>query len=155
MGDGAKEATALGIVKNIQKSRLEKNLKKSFGLNKILSRSASKSPSGSILFKKYETGEEKFAGEKTIKNLKLKRYTEAFYITYKNLNLIPRLVCRANEKDAEEQKTGSHVKKSGMRKAKANQKSEQGLERITWHDVEKEIQPIYEKIGLNQSVYTL
>lgn len=63
---------------------------------------------------------------KYIKGLKIKRFTEAFYMTYRNLHLIERTSATAVAPT-------------------------EGFE----GDVEKHIQPVFDTIGFNQSIYLL
>jgi hypothetical protein len=59
---------------------------------------------------------------KSIKGSKIKRFTEAFYMTHRNLHLIERTSAAAPAEGSE-------------------------------GDVEKHIQPVFDTIGFNQSIY--
>jgi len=67
-----------------------------------------------------------------IGGLKIKRFTEAFYMTYKNLHLIER-----------------HAGPLLSAPAHSSDLADQAF------DVEKHIQPVFDTIGYNQSIYLL
>lgn len=92
-----------------------------------------------------------------IKGLKIKRFTEALHMTYRNLHLIERtssspvslsyteIDCvKGSSNRAAERLHGAHE----IREANDDGQSET-------IDVEKHIQPVFETIGYNQSIYLL
>jgi len=91
-----------------------------------------------------------------IKGLKIKRFTEAFYMTYRNLHLIERTssspvsLSYTNHEVESNQSDRFHGAPEIQGVHAVNDNGQSGT-----MDVEKHIQPVFETIGYNQSIYLL
>lgn len=129
------------IVRGLQNQILKENLKQTLCLRKMIKKDSNLYPS---LRQKENKEKKSVLTPKSIKDLKLKRFTEAFYITYKNMHLIPSVTTEDFEP--------SRFQKSNMKHVPLTSNKNTGVIR---HNVERAIQPVYENIGYNQSLYTL
>ncbi len=94
-----------------------------------------------------------------IKDLKIKRFTEAFYMTYRNLHLIERtsflpILSNSTNYEIESNQFNWFHETSKIQEIQAVNNNRQ-LETTKDIDVEKHIQPVFETIGYNQSIYLL
>jgi len=126
-------------VSSLQNQSLRQNLKNTLGLRKIIKKNSNLYPTKLVgaLGTDLEPREPSRLTPNSIKRLQLKRFTEAFYITYRNLHLIPRFTI--------------HMARLKGKKGHASPR----VQSVTRHNVEKNIKPIYEKIGYNQSLFML